>query len=243
VGYSTGGGGALLTDATAYDPTSHVSVNARALIARAAGTTEPAVEPSGSARLALPPSAYEAATRILGDGPRPWIGIHASGGRQSKQWHLDRFAAVARQLGSARDATVVLTGAPGDRPLVDALLTDLGQMRVVDAAGQADLPTLAALLSQLDVFVTGDTGPMHLAAAVGTPIVALFGPSQPARYGPLASVQRVVRVDLPCSPCGQVRLPPDRCRGHVPDCMDGISVSAVCAAVSDVLDTAEAAPL
>ena len=76
---------------------------------------------------------------------------------------------------------------------------------------------------ELDVLVTGDTGPMHLAAAWARRVVALFGPSNPRRYGPLGDAQRVLRVDLPCSPCGQVRLPPERCRGHVPDCMDGIT--------------------
>jgi ADP-heptose:LPS heptosyltransferase len=84
--------------------------------------------------------------------------------------------------------------------------------------------------------VTSDTGPMHLAAAVGTPLVALFGPSDPRRYGPVGSEAHVLRVDLPCSPCGQVRLPPERCRGHVPDCMDGIQVAAVVGAATALLD-------
>jgi ADP-heptose:LPS heptosyltransferase len=100
---------------------------------------------------------------------------------------------------------------------------------------------LAALLARFDVFVTGDTGPMHLAAAVGTPVVALFGPADPRRYGPLTDRKRVVRVDLPCSPCGLVRLPPVRCRGHVPDCMDGITVEAVVAAVDDLIGPPHAA--
>jgi ADP-heptose:LPS heptosyltransferase len=71
---------------------------------------------------------------------------------------------------------------------------------------------------------------------VDTAIVALFGPSNPARYGPLARTQRVLRVDLPCSPCGQVRLPPARCRGHVPECLDRIDVERVVAAALDLLD-------
>jgi ADP-heptose:LPS heptosyltransferase len=98
-----------------------------------------------------------------------------------------------------------------------------------------DLVTLAAALASFDVLITGDTGPMHLAAAVDTPVVALFGPSHPARYGPLATRQRVIRIDLPCSPCGQVRLPPARCRGHVPDCLDGIRVETVVAAAAELL--------
>ena len=106
------------------------------------------------------------------------------------------------------------------------------------AATEAEIPRLSTgrlAAHDLDVLITGDTGPMHLAAAVGTPVVALFGPSDPRRYGPLAATQRVVRVQIHCSPCGQVRLPPERCRGHVPDCMDGITVDAVVEAAHDLL--------
>jgi ADP-heptose:LPS heptosyltransferase len=143
---------------------------------------------------------------------------------------------VARELAASRGATIVLTGGDGDRALVDEVKRGLVGVPVVDAAGGLDVPTLAGVLARLDLFVTSDTGPMHLAAAVGTPVVALFGPAQPARYGPRASVERIVRVDLPCSPCGRVRLPPERCRGHVPDCMDGITVAAVLHAANALLD-------
>jgi len=107
---------------------------------------------------------------------------------------------------------------------------------VVRADTALDLPTMAALLGSLDLFVSSDTGPMHLAAAVGTPVVALFGPADPRRYGPRAATEHILRVDLPCSPCGQVRLPPVRCRGHVPDCMDGITAAAVIARAVQVID-------
>jgi hypothetical protein len=96
---------------------------------------------------------------------------------------------------------------------------------------------LAALLAQLDVFVTGDTGPMHLAAAVGAPVVAVFGPSNPDRYAPRDPIHRIVRIDLPCSPCNRIRLPPERCAGHIPDCLTGIDVEMVYQAVESVLDS------
>jgi len=99
---------------------------------------------------------------------------------------------------------------------------------------------LCAALKCCDALLTNDTGPMHLAAAVGTPVVAVFGPSDPRRYGPLGEGHRVLRVDLPCSPCNQVRLPPARCRGHVPDCMDGIRVETVVAAALELLETGRA---
>jgi len=163
------------------------------------------------------------------------IGVHASGGRASKQWHVDRFATVARHLAKERSATIVLTGSSADRAIVDQVRRVLHGFDFIDACGGLDLPALAALLGDLDLLITGDTGPMHLAAAMGTPVVALFGPSDPRRYGPLIDEARVLRVDLPCAPCGQVRLPPERCRGHVPDCMDGISVAMVVAAADELL--------
>ncbi len=240
VGYSTGGGGALLTEAAAYVPDSHVSINARALVARASGRPALDREPDAGPRLRVPDDARARADALLQGSTRPLVGVHASGGRESKQWHLDRFAAVARAMALERGATIVLTGSPGDRALIDQVRSRLGDLRVIDAGGALDLPALAGLLAELDLLITGDTGPMHLASAMGTPIVALFGPSNPARYGPRAAIERVVRIDLPCSPCGQVRLPPERCRGHVPDCLDGISVAAVVAAAHDVLDRAAA---
>jgi ADP-heptose:LPS heptosyltransferase len=233
-GYWTGGGGALLTDALAYDPESHVSANARALIRHCAGG-----EHRGIVTPPLRPGAdaMAAADALLGAVPdtHRLIGLHVSGGRESKQWHLARFAEAGRVLASEPGTTLVLTGGPGDRAMVDEVRRALGDRPVVDAAAVLDLPGTAALLARLDVLITGDTGPMHLAAAVGTPVVALFGPSDPRRYGPLAAQQRVLRVQLYCSPCGQVRLPPERCRGHVPDCMDGITVDVVVQAARELL--------
>ena len=62
---------------------------------------------------------------------------------------------------------------------------------------------------------------------MGTPVVAVFGPSDPRRYAPHGARDRVVRVDLPCAPCNRIRLPPARCTGHTPDCLAGISVDRV----------------
>lgn len=227
VGYWTGGGGAFLTDVLAYDPSAHVATNAQRLLAH--GDARATALPVSPPRLTTDPGSEAAASRALAGVPAEHrlVGLHVSGGRESKQWHLSRFADVGRQLSREPNVTLVLTGGPGDRALVDQVKTQLGTAGVVDTSGALDLPGTAALLSRLTMLVTGDTGPMHLAASVGTPVIALFGPSDPRRYGPLATHQQILRVQLPCSPCGQVRLPPERCRGHVPDCMDGITVAAV----------------
>jgi ADP-heptose:LPS heptosyltransferase len=89
---------------------------------------------------------------------------------------------------------------------------------------------MAALLSRARLVLTGDTGPMHLAAAVGAPVVAVFGPSMPWRYGPVSTAHRIVRVDLWCAPCNRIRKPPERCQGHTPDCLVGVTVDAVTSA-------------
>ena len=237
-GYWTGGGGAFMTEALAFEPAVHVADNSLRLIRHAAGAVPGAAITSAPAHLSVPKDVRENAAALLTTMSRPHVGVHVSGGRESKQWHLDRFAQVARRLAESRGATIVLTGSAADRKMVDTVREQLNGVAVVDVAGKMDLPTLAGLMANLDVLVTGDTGPMHVASAVGTPVVALFGPADPRRYGPRSPRQRIIRVDLPCSPCGQVRLPPERCRGHVPDCMDGIQVDAVVTAAIELLDNA-----
>jgi len=266
VGYSTGGGGSCLTDAAAYDPRVHTRDNAVQLVQRACagwrdvgrglspgldGGAEAPPDTSRvprhdvgrpfrdgvGARLSLPDAARARAQALLGCGDgRRFIGVHASGGRAVKQWHLDRFAAVASALAREHGATIVMTGAAADAPLVRAVRQSMAsEVPVLDVGGDLDLLTLAAVLERCALFVTGDTGPMHVAAAVDTPTVAIFGPSDPARYRPLTDRHRIVRIDLPCSPCNRIRLPPERCRGHVPDCLDGIGVEDVLAAARELL--------
>lgn len=238
VGFSSGGGGAFLTSALSYVPAAHTAANALRLVDAAlpatAGTSESARRP----RLPIPDDARREARRLLGNGDmsRLLVGIHASGGRQIKQWHPDRFAQVAARLARDHGATIVLTGTLEDRPLVDRITSLLpADVTVVDVARLLDLPVFAGLLEQLSLFVTGDTGPMHLAAALSTPVVALFGPSDPARYAPLTDRARVVTASLWCRPCNRVRRPPARCLGDVPDCLNGIDVEAVCRAAGELL--------
>jgi ADP-heptose:LPS heptosyltransferase len=145
---------------------------------------------------------------------------------------------VAAALGREYGATIVLTGSAQETGIVEAVQAAMPtSVRVLNLSGQGDLVDLAAVLERLAVFITGDTGPMHLAAAVGTPLVSIFGPSDPVRYAPRTVHSRIVRIDLPCSPCNRIRLPPERCRGHVPDCLDGITVDSVLSAARACLST------
>jgi ADP-heptose:LPS heptosyltransferase len=237
VGFVSGGGGALLDTALDYDPAMHTTDNARALVRAIAGADAGRVfGPRRTSSLTIPAANRDEAARLLSrfNGARP-IGIHVSGGRAIKQWPETRFREVAESLVRDRNAAIVLTGAESDRTQVDAVRAALPAARVLDLTGGVSLLTVAAVLERLDLLLTGDTGPMHLAHAVGTPTVAVFGPSDPARYGPRGVRDRIVRVDLPCSPCNRIRVPPARCTGHTPDCLTGVDVAAVLAAIDEVL--------
>src|SRR6185312_6606536 len=231
-GFASGGGGALLDIALDYDTTRHTTVNAIGLVRSLfpAATTR-----TVDTRLELPEAARAAAARLLlpisGD---VMIGIHVSAGRDVKQWPVERFRDVAQIL-QERGAALVFTGSADDRAMVDAVKAPLSPQSVLDLTGRVDVPVLASVIARLDLLLTVDTGPMHLASATGTPIVAIFGPSDPARYGPTGPRDRIVRVDLPCSPCNRIRQPPARCVGHTPDCLMGVSVADVLKAVDDVV--------
>jgi lipopolysaccharide heptosyltransferase II len=257
VGFGMAGGGSLLTDVVAYDPRRHAAVNALRLVERAfmlePGALERGIDPRRAASappLVLPERARLAAAALLGCGTKvdvtdqasgqaPWIALHPGGDRTIKIWAPDRFVELARRLAARGPARFVLTGGPGDRAVADAVASKLSPaLPVVNLAGRADLLTLAAVLERTAILVTGDTGPMHLAAAVGTPVVGIFGPSDPGRWGPLSHASVAVRIDLPCSPCNRIRRPPARCVGHVPDCLTGVDVDRVYDAAVQLLDGA-----
>ena len=165
------------------------------------------------------------------------LAVHAPGGRAIKQWPVERFAGAAAILANDMRASVVLTGATADDAVVSEMASRLiaTGVHTLRVPGVQDLVMLGAILQQCQMLLTGDTGPMHLAAAVGTPVLAVFGPSMPWRYRPLVAHHRIVRVDLPCSPCNRIRLPPERCQGHTPDCLAQVHVDAVVAAGRSLL--------
>lgn len=160
------------------------------------------------ARLVAPYDAYDLqrADALLDDlGARPWIAIHPGSGGYSmaRRWEPVRWAELADALAARYGAQILLVGSPADgADLVEAAMAS----RCRNLAGLTTVPELAALLARCDLFIGADSGVMHLAAAAGAPVVALFGPSNHLAWGPWAprGVSRVVRLDLPCSPCSYV---------------------------------------
>ena len=238
VGFLSAGGGALLTDALAADPVAHVAENAMAVVRLALGPAGNGTIDPPPGRLDIPEDARRRATALLSNAPAGSrvIGIQPGAGRQIKEWDPVRFAEVGARLAAMPGTSVVLVGSAGDRAALDAVRSAWpGHVPLMQLPVETDLVVLAAVLEQLSLFITGDTGPMHLAAAVGTPVLAIFGPSLPTRYAPLAARSRIVRIDIACSPCNLLRRPPARCVGHVPDCLAGITSDDVLRAADDLL--------
>jgi len=106
--------------------------------------------------------------------------------------------------------SVVITGSSTDRDLT-ARITARMREKALNLAGRTTLPELAGILQKARVAITADTGPMHLAAALGTKVVGIFGPTAPGRTGPFGAGHRVVRLGMECSPCFQRHCQNPRC--------------------------------
>jgi ADP-heptose:LPS heptosyltransferase len=148
----------------------------------------------------VPESARERAREFLvSNGPVVAVQLGAS--RPSRRWPVASFVALGRALEARIGARLLLCGASGEQAVAAELVAALGT-RAIDACGKTSIAELAALLEQADVLVTADTGPMHLAAAVGTPIVGLFfGPALPVDTGPYAPDHLCLHAEVACAPC------------------------------------------
>lgn len=132
---------------------------------------------------------------------QPVIGLAPGASSPTKRWPAERFARLADRLQETDHAAIVLIGGPSDRPLTAAVV-DAMAGHAIDWAGQVDLALLPAALHRCCVFVSNDSGPMHVSSAVGTPVVGLFGPTHPCLgFAPLGPHDVALSLDLDCSPC------------------------------------------
>jgi heptosyltransferase-2 len=176
-------------------------------------------------RLYLAESEKKWATRKLAalglGGPRFLVGLNpgASFG-PAKCWLPERYAALADRLIGALDADVLIFGSRAERPLAETIAQAMKHTPVV-VAGETTLRQLMALLGECRLVVTNDSGPMHLAAALGLPLVAIFGSTNERATGPVGSRVRIVKRPVACSPCGLRECPIDF------RCMESVSVDDV----------------
>jgi lipopolysaccharide heptosyltransferase I len=118
----------------------------------------------------------------------------------TKRWPPEHFAALARPLRERFGLESVIAGGPTDTALGRQIAAEAGS-GVIDLTGRTNLRQLVALLEGAELVVANDSGPMHIAAALGRPLVAPYGPTSPASTGPWGRYDSVIRLDLPCSPC------------------------------------------
>jgi heptosyltransferase-2 len=188
------------------------------------------VAAAGPLKVNLSPAARALAAEALRGAEAPAVAIAPGARWWTKRWPPERFAAVADAL-AAEGCRIVLCGGPSDR---EAFAAFRAAARAPVAADLSSLPVdaLAAALARVQLLVACDSGPVHLAAAVGTPALALFGPTSAVRWGP-PPPGRALTLSLPCSPCsnhGGNTCP----EGHH-RCLSDLAPPAVVAAAREML--------
>ncbi|MCA9484847.1 MAG: lipopolysaccharide heptosyltransferase I [Nitrospina sp.] len=155
--------------------------------------------------------------------PKP-VALHAGVGYPTKAWPLERFAALADRIRRELEVPVLLTWGPGDRDRAETireLMEETGHL----APETASLQQALALYTRIRLFISGDTGPLHLCAALEVPTVSIYGPTDPARNGPYGPAHEVVMEPQPCSFCFKRSCPTDT------ECMQAVDVDRVFEAV------------
>lgn len=138
----------------------------------------------------------------------------------SKRWPAERFAELGNLLRDRNKATVLITGSADEKELAESI-SSIMKNKTINLSGRTSLRMLAGLISQANLFVTNDSGPMHMANALMTPVIAVFGPTDPSATGPYQEPAAVIKKDVPCWPCSYRNCPFDH------RCMMKISVEEV----------------
>lgn len=200
-------------------------------LARALGATEPGVVPPPEVRAAEERAAQELLARLgIAAGARLLlVNVNAGELALERRWPLQRFAPFLKRLLDESDVTALLVGSRSEREYVEEVRRAVGDHpRLRTVAGELDLGGLLALMRRSTGLVTNDSGPLHLAVALGVPTVSLFGPETPVLYGPRGDGHRVLFRNLPCSPCINVHdLKRVRCIFDRPLCLHDLPEEAV----------------
>jgi lipopolysaccharide heptosyltransferase I len=197
------------------------------LVARAVGAEE-----SGTPEFhfRIPQADHEEIDRLLNRSGvaagTTWVAINVSARWPTKRWPAASFAEVADRLRHEGFGAVVMVGGPEERADI-AEVSAMMKSPAINLAGATTVGLLPALLSKASLLITNDSGPMHIAAAVRTPVVALFGPTSAIRTGPYGRGHRVLTGKVPCSPCFS-----RTCHNGVPlECLQTVLPEQVLAAV------------
>lgn len=163
---------------------------------------------------------------------KPWIVFHPAASCPSKVWPSEKFGQLGSRISEQKEAVLIVIGTRGDRNLI-AKMKQASSATIYDLSGRLSLAMLGALLRKAAILISNDSGPVHIAAALGTPVVSIFGRNQPGlspvRWRPLSKNSRVVWKDVGCAVC-LAHL----CQIHFL-CLQAISVEEVYHEVNDLL--------
>ena len=168
------------------------------------------------------------------------VALHVGASKRPRAWHLDRFAAAARRIADGHRAGVLLLGGKAETADMAQVGAALGG-DAIDATGRSTIKQMAALMARCRLLIGNDSGPMHLAGALGVPVVAIFGPGDPDRTAPYVPQDGPPRVAVvthryPCSPCRQAFF--EECYpspAGKPMCLESIGVDEVVQAAERLL--------
>lgn len=170
-----------------------------------------------------------AAEKLLAATQPPLIGLHPAAREATKRWAPERFIAVGTELARQYGGTVVVLGGKDEWQLAQMVVQGIGEASL-NLAGRTSLAVLGAVVSRLRVLVTNDSGPAHVAYALSTPTVTVFGGTDPVVWGPLPDARhRVLLHEVPCRPCDYGVCPV----GYT--CLEGVTVHSVVEAAQDVM--------
>lgn len=237
VGFAITGGDYWLTDVIPAGPDRHLRSFARTVVEYLAPDMPcdpflPFIRLPESGKNAA--SAFLAGHSAVRSPTRPVVVIHPAARWPGRQWSIERYAEVADRLAAAFGAIIVLTGSVSEQTVTRAVTGKCKIARTIDAAGAISFEGFLGLLAAADLFIGVDSGPMHLADALGTPVVALVGPALARTIRPSSCLARVITHQdaFPCVPCSQTTC---LHQGH--SCLDTISVDEVVDGATESLKT------
>ena len=160
--------------------------------------------------------------------------IHPGAGWEEKRWPVERFAQIVDRLVKTYEARVFIIGGNSDVQLANEMI-ELMKMKAINCVGRFDIKESAALMEAADLFIGNDSAPVHIAAAVHTPLIAIFGPTNMRKTKPLGNNSIMVRKDIECNPCFH-KVYPARCPKGEPVCMRMITADDVWQVVKTLLN-------
>ena len=166
--------------------------------------------------------------------PSAFVILHPGAGAAVKLWRERAWAELAQRLNDEHNCRIILSGGPAERDLCRRIAEQVSPKPLL-AAGETSLGKLAALMNRASLVIGPDTGPLKLAAAVGTPTLQLYGPVDPLKFGPWGTPQRhrLVTANLPCQPCNAIAYSPQEAEAHF--CVRGLSLQSVLSQAIELL--------